>query len=246
MTSRLTQGPACVILLVDENRIFADVLAMRLREEPSVRAATVAGSVPEATSVLSALQPDIIMVEYGVRGDLALRLMAELAVAGSRASVIVLSDLRDPRAVIAALQAGARGWVTKDSTFTALWEALREVRVGNMVLSPSVLEPVVARALESVRRESPTARHDFVAYLTPREYEVLQCLVAGLNKKEVAARLFLSVNTVRTHVRHLLQHADEHTTMALVAAARDLGVTANGDLRLASLPPNPRREQPRR
>lgn len=234
------------MLLVDENRIFADVLAMRLREEPSVRSVVVASAVPEGIAALADLHPELVLVEYGSRGDLALRFMAELATAGSAASVVVLSDVRDARAVLAALEAGARGWVTKDSTFTALWEALREIRAGRMALSPAVVEPVVVRALESVRRESPTARHDFVADLTPREYEVLQCLVAGLNKKEVAARLFLSVNTVRTHVRHLLQHADEHSTVALVAAARELGVTGNGDRRLALLVPGRRREQPRR
>ena len=244
MSSHLAQGPVCAVLLVDENRIFADVLAMRLREEPSVRAAAVAGSVQEAMPILPVLRPDLVLVEYGARGDLALRLLTALAGSASSPSVVVLSDLRDARAVMAALEAGARGWVTKDSTFASLWQALREVRVGHMVLSPSVLEPVVDRALDSVRRESSAARHDFVADLTPREYEVLQCLVAGLNKKEVAARLFLSVNTVRTHVQHLLRHADEHTTLALVAAARDLGVTGIGDLRLASTSPGPRRAEP--
>lgn len=246
MSYRLVPGPATTILLVDENRILADVLAMRLREEPSVGATAVAGSVAEAMSVLPGLRPDLLLVEYGGRGELALRLMAELRGSGSSASVVVLSELCDARAVFAALEAGARGWVTKDSTFAALWDALREVRIGRMVLSPSVLEPVIERALDSVRRESPAARQDFVADLTPREYEVLQCLVAGLSKKEVAARLFLSINTVRTHVQHLLRHADEHTTLALVAAARDLGVTGVGELHVVSSLPGPRGAQPRR
>lgn len=214
---------AFAVLLLDENRIFADVLAMRLRGQRRVRAASVAGSLEEARPVLASLRPEVVLVDYGERGELALRLLADLST-DDAVAVVVLSGVQDDRAVLAALSAGARGWVTKDATFATLWEALREVRAGHLVISPAVLEPVVARALDQHRQAPAPARRDFVADLTPREYEVLQCLVSGMDKKEVAARLFLSVNTVRTHVQHLLRHADEHTTLALVAAARELGV----------------------
>lgn len=234
MTAQLSGDRSLGILLVDENRIFADVLAMRLREEPHVRHAVVAGSVSEALTTLGDQATDLVLVDYGPRGDPCLTLMTELSGAMSAQSVVVVSDVDDPGAVVAALEAGVRGWLTKDSTFASLWEAVEEVRLGRMVLSPSVVEPLVVQVLGLLRHQPPISRHDFVAELSVRELEVLRCLVAGLNKKEIAARLFLSVNTVRTHVQHLLRHADEHTTLALVAAARDLGVLGSEDVRVTT------------
>jgi DNA-binding NarL/FixJ family response regulator len=141
----------------------------------------------------------------------------------------VLSNRNDHRDVVAALESGVRGWTTTDYPFATIWEAVREVANGHMVLSPTVVEPIVAHLLDAVRAARPPGRRDFVGDLSPREYEVLRCLVAGMTKKEIAHRLFLSVNTVRTHVQHLLKAADEHTTLSLVAAARELNVSGIDD-----------------
>ena len=221
------------ILLVDENRIFADVIAMRLREQAQVDVVAVAGSVAEARKLLVDLRVDLLLVDYQCYDELTHHLAtAHPATRDGHSRVLVLSGLRDTRAIFDALESGARGWVAKDSTFESVWRAVQEVMDGRMVLSPSVVEPVVMRMLDAVRQQKPPPeRADFVANLSPRELEVLRLLVAGLSKREIAARLFLSVNTVRTHVQHLLRHADEHTTLALVAAARELGVTGLDEAR---------------
>lgn len=213
------------ILVVAGNRIFADVLAMRLREEPQVGTVAVAGSVQEARAAVLATRPAVLLIESDGRDDSLLQLIAELPEPAAWQVVLMLSDSRELGTIVAAFESGVRGWVTTDMSFAGLWQAIREVREGHMVLSPPMVEPVMGRLAEALRHQQPvSSRRDFVAELSPREHEVLRCLVQGLNRKETAARLFLSVNTVRTHVQHLLRHADEHTTMALVAAARDLGV----------------------
>jgi DNA-binding NarL/FixJ family response regulator len=168
----------------------------------------------------------VLIVDFEVGSDRTGRLLSELYSRPLEHPVVVLSTIADSRTVVAALESGVRGWVNTDASFATLWSAVREVLAGRMVLSSTVVEPLVTRLLEALRRDrSLTHRPDFVAQLSPREMEVLRCLVAGMNKQEIAARLFVSVNTVRTHVQHLLRHADEHTTLALVAAARELGVT---------------------
>ena len=218
------------ILLLDDNRVFADVLAMRLREEPEVKSVSVAGSVPEAIARLAESPTDLLLLDHRTSGgDLTLEIMGELTGLENRPAVLVLSGQSDHRAVVAAFESGVRGWATTDYTFATLWTAVREVANGHMVLSPAAVEPMVVRLLDAVRAEQRAERPDFVAELSPREYEVLRCLVAGMTKKEIAQRLFLSVNTVRTHVQHLLRAADEHTTLALVAAARELNVTGIDD-----------------
>ena len=125
-----------------------------------------------------------------------------------RPAVLVLSGQSDHRDVVAAFESGVRGWATTDYTFATLWTAVREVASGHMVLSPAAVEPLVSRLLDAIRAEHRDQRRDFVSDLSPREYEVLRCLVAGMTKKEIAQRLYLSVNTVRTHVQHLLRAAD--------------------------------------
>ncbi len=213
------------ILVIAGNRIFADVLALRLREEPQVGAVAVTGSVQEAREVALAIRPEVLLIEGDGRDYSPLQLIAELPGPAVRPAVLMLSGSREPGTIVTAFESGVRGWVTTDASFASLWRAIREVLDGHMVLSPSVVEPVIDRLVAALRNENPvSSRRDFVAELSPREYEVLRCLVQGLNRKEIAARLYLSVNTVSTHVQHLLRHADEHTTVALVAAARELGV----------------------
>ena len=213
------------ILVVAGDRIFADVLAMRLREEPQAGAVAVAESVQEARAAALAIRPAVVLLEGDGRDDSALQLIGELPESAVQPAVLVLSDRREPGIIVTAFESGVRGWVATDASFASLWQAICEVRDGHMVLSPSVVEPVIARLVEALRNEKTVpSRRDFVAELSPREYEVLRCLVQGLSRKEIAARLYVSVNTVSTHVQHLLRHADEHTSVALVAAARELGV----------------------
>jgi DNA-binding NarL/FixJ family response regulator len=214
------------MLLLDENRVFADVLALRLSAQPDVERATVAGSLAEAIAWLSECPTDLVLVDQRTSdADEILDVMSALSGLENRPSVLVLSSQSDHRAVVAAFESGIRGWATTDDSFPTLWTAVREVANGHMVLSPAAVEPIVVRLLDAIRAGTRPERREFVADLSPREYEVLRCLVAGMAKKEIAQRLYLSINTVRTHVQHLLRAADVHTTLALVAAARELNVT---------------------
>jgi DNA-binding NarL/FixJ family response regulator len=97
-----------------------------------------------------------------------------------------------------------------------------------MYLPPTMVKPVVRQLLSEARGPQPGP--SFVDDLSQRELEVLRCLVSGMTRREIAARLYLSVNTVRTHVQRLLRRADQHSTMALVATARDLGVRGYDDM----------------
>ena len=95
MSNPLPDRAPLAILLVDENRIFADVLAMRLKEEPQVEAVAVAASATDAVAILEEFRPDVLIVDYGVRGDPARRLMAELSTYSGNHPVLVLSTLQD-------------------------------------------------------------------------------------------------------------------------------------------------------
>ncbi|MGK4582667.1 LuxR C-terminal-related transcriptional regulator [Kitasatospora sp. HPMI-4] len=136
---------------------------------------------------------------------------------------IVLATEDDTGRAVRALQAGACGWVAKDSSLPRLMAVIRGVLRGETHLPPALLTGVV-RELTSARRDR-TESERLVETLTPREEEVLRCMVAGLGRQAVAERLYLSPHTVRTHMQNVLGKLGVHSTLAAVAVARRAGVS---------------------
>ncbi|GJF32831.1 hypothetical protein KNE206_55310 [Kitasatospora sp. NE20-6] len=141
---------------------------------------------------------------------------------------MVLAGSDDPRRAVRALQAGAVGWVAKESSLARLLTVVRGVLRDETHLSPALLTGVV-RELTSARRDR-TESERLVGTLTPREEEVLRCMVAGLGRQAVAERLYLSPHTVRTHMQNVLGKLGVHSTLAAVAVARRAGITPSEPL----------------
>ncbi|KUL49538.1 MULTISPECIES: response regulator transcription factor [unclassified Streptomyces] len=135
---------------------------------------------------------------------------------------VVLAEKDDPRRAALALQAGASGWVAKDCSLSRLLSVIRGVLRDETHLPPALLTGVL-RELTAARKHR-TESERLVESLTPREREVLRCMVAGLGRKAVAERLFLSPHTVRTHMQNVLGKLGVHSTLAAVALARRAGV----------------------
>ncbi|MFE9425196.1 LuxR C-terminal-related transcriptional regulator [Kitasatospora sp. NPDC006697] len=135
---------------------------------------------------------------------------------------VVLAAEEDPRRAVRALYAGASGWVAKESSLTRLLTVVRGVLRGETHLPPALLTGVV-RELTTARRDR-TESERLVESLTPREKQVLRCMVAGLGRQAVAERLYLSPHTVRTHMQNVLGKLGVHSTLAAVALARRAGV----------------------
>ncbi|MEU5022856.1 response regulator transcription factor [Streptomyces milbemycinicus] len=135
---------------------------------------------------------------------------------------VVLAERDDPRRAAAALQAGACGWVAKDCSLSRLLAVIRGVLRDETHLPPALLTGVL-REMTAARKHR-TESERLVESLTPREREVLRCMVAGLGRKAVAERLYLSPHTVRTHMQNVLGKLGVHSTLAAVALARRAGV----------------------
>ncbi|GAA2686612.1 response regulator transcription factor [Streptomyces lunalinharesii] len=238
------------VLVVDDHRIFAESLAAALAAEVDVDVAA-AGSAPAALRTLDRAATDgrrfdVLLAD----ADLAAPLLAVppqgpardgtarespprvpldgiALVSGLRTShpylrTVVLADRDDPRRAAAALQAGASGWVAKDSSLSRLLAVIRGVLRDETHLPPALLTGVLRELTASRKHRSESER--LVESLTPREREVLRCMVAGLGRKAVAERLFLSPHTVRTHMQNVLGKLGVHSTLAAVALARRAGV----------------------
>ena len=209
---------------MEDHRVFADVLALRLRTEPSITGVEVAYSLADARSLVNRFQPDVVFLDLQLAEESGLDLLDDIDRLPVRPNVLVLSGICDTQHIVDALKAGVQGWVSKESSIDILIMATSELRRGHMYLSPSTIRPLVEHLLSEARGDR--SQPDFVDDLSPRESEVLSLLVSGMSRREIAARLYLSVNTVRTHVQHLLRRADQHSTVSLVALARELGVAS--------------------
>ncbi|MFE2378616.1 LuxR C-terminal-related transcriptional regulator [Streptomyces sp. NPDC059398] len=234
------------VLVVDDHRIFAESLAAALAAEPGVEV-TAAGSAPAALRSLDraaadARPFDVLLADadlggaagWGSHRPAAASGAAESApgdgialAAAARAArpalrTVVLAARDDPRRAALALQTGASGWVAKDCSLQRLLAVVRGVLRGETHLPPALLTGVL-RELNSAQRHR-TKGELLVEALTPREREVLRCMVAGLGRKAVAERLFLSPHTVRTHMQNVLGKLGVHSTLAAVALARRAGV----------------------
>ncbi|MFF5360780.1 LuxR C-terminal-related transcriptional regulator [Streptomyces scabiei] len=236
------------VLVVDDHRIFAESLAAALAAEPDVDVSA-AGSGPAALRCLDRAAAegrrfDVLLVDadLGAHAPGARPAAVPVAVpdggedglvdgislvAGVRSGqpsvrTVVLAEKDDPRRAALALQAGASGWVAKDCSLSRLLTVIRGVLRDETHLPPALLTGVL-RELTAARKHR-TESERLVESLTPREREVLRCMVAGLGRKAVAERLFLSPHTVRTHMQNVLGKLGVHSTLAAVALARRAGV----------------------
>ncbi|MER6064562.1 response regulator transcription factor [Streptomyces sp. NPDC001792] len=235
------------VLVVDDHRIFAESLAAALAAEPDVEVSA-AGSGPAALRCLERAAGegrrfDVLLVDADLGGQVpvtrpavpvpvqrggeeglvdGISLVAGVRAAQPAVRIVVLAEKDDSRRAALALQAGASGWVAKDCSLSRLLTVIRGVLRDETHLPPALLTGVL-RELTAARRHR-TESERLVESLTPREREVLRCMVAGLGRKAVAERLFLSPHTVRTHMQNVLGKLGVHSTLAAVALARRAGV----------------------
>jgi DNA-binding NarL/FixJ family response regulator len=222
-----------VVLILDDHRIFAEVIALHLETLASPAGLHLTNKLDQARVVARATRPDLVILDYDLDGDCGLDLIPDLVRLELGADVIVVSGSRDPDQIIEAFERGAQAWVDKTGRVDELLEAVTAVRAGDMYLSAASVRPVVDRQLEGARTTASAA--GIAAECTDRELEVLRYLMAGMTRPEVAAALGLSTNTVRTHVQNLLRTAGVHSTLALIAAAREAGLTAAAPARVVPL-----------
>ncbi|MGW5348748.1 LuxR C-terminal-related transcriptional regulator [Streptomyces sp. HUAS TT3] len=232
------------VLVVDDHRIFAESLAAALAAEPDVDVSA-AGSGPAALrclerAVAEGRRFDVLLVDADLGaaagtvpaqrdgsgapppGSDGIALVAGVRAAHPAVRTVVLAERDDPRRAAYALQAGASGWVAKDCSLSRLLAVIRGVLREETHLPPALLTGVLRELTAARKHRSDSER--LVESLTPREHEVLRCMVAGLGRKDVAARLFLSPHTVRTHMQNVLGKLGVHSTLAAVALARRAGV----------------------
>lgn len=210
-------GRPLAVVVVDDQRLVAESLARMLSELDDVGSAGAVTSLDAARGVLGRGTTDVVLVDLEVHGESGLDLVERVPRQGrARPLVMIFSTVTDPHRVAGALLAGAAGWLVKDASVEQLVAALSAVQEGRHWVPPPLRADVIEALLTDRRAASSPDRPT----LSPRQLEVLECLLEGLAHAEVAERLGLSTSTVRTHVRHMCRMFDVHSTPALLALAR--------------------------
>lgn len=134
--------------------------------------------------------------------------------------VVVISDCNESGFITDVVRAGARGYLAQNCSLADLVRAVHGVNRGETWMRPHHVSKLVEGLLSS--ESSKEQEQDRLAPLSTREREILQCLALGLRRQEIAERLFLSPNTVRTHIHHVLRKLEVHSTLAAVSLLRQL------------------------
>ena len=199
-------------VVIDQERTFADALAIRLNAEADLEVAAM--TAPAATTACR--HADVILLDVDLAGSISFCQATSHPPSATR--VIMLSHTSESARIIAAIEAGARAWVGKDESIEQLLRALRGVVRGQTRVPPAETGNVLSLLLR--RRERRRSRERMLALLTPRERQVLACLAEEAGRKQVADRLNLTANTVRTHMQNIMAKLGVHSALEAVALTR--------------------------
>jgi DNA-binding NarL/FixJ family response regulator len=190
------------VLIADDQKVVRDGLAMILGLLPDIEVVGTAIDGDDATRQALAARPDVVLMDLSMPGCDGVTATRRILDAEPGIRVVVLTTYSDDQWVFAALAAGARGYLTKDAGAEEIRQAISTVAAGDALLDPSVQR----RLLEALatRPPAPSETRPDDHGLTAREVEVLAEVAAGRSNAEIAANLYISEATVKTHLNHLL------------------------------------------
>jgi DNA-binding NarL/FixJ family response regulator len=220
-------APVRVAVLSDQS-LLRDALAARLAEEDGLEVVAVLSGLPEDGDAMAG-SPDVIVAHRSSAGPAVSASLRGSGGAAGRPRVLLLIDQEDEQLVVEGLRNGTSGFVSTHNSVEDLVAAIRGVADGETRIPPRLL-PRVIEALQRGNREVDEASQR-LALLTERERQILQLLADGRDRASIARELFISVNTVRTHVGHLLNKlgVDSHLrAVSLLLTARADGGASPG------------------
>jgi DNA-binding NarL/FixJ family response regulator len=206
------------VLVLDEECIFADAVAAQLDAERDITVVAAVGSAGHDECLIAERHASIVLLDADLAGGAANALCEKLTSSRAPSGVVMLSDSSEPERIVAALRAGASAWVGKDESLEHLLQVVRGVARKETWLPRRETGSVLRILMRTQDRQQED--DTLLAALTPREREVLACLAAGAGRRDVAEQLYLSANTVRTHLQNLMAKLGVHSTLEAVALSR--------------------------
>jgi DNA-binding NarL/FixJ family response regulator len=206
------------VLIADDHPLFREGMRGRLDRMDDIAVVGEASDGDEAVRLSRELEPHVVLMDIKMPGLNGIEATREILRANPRVSVLMLTMFEDDDSVFAAMRAGARGYLLKDSGGEGVVHAIRAVTSGEAVFGPGVADRIIG--FFSVPRSAQRAFPE----LTEREEEILVLVARGKSNQEIAAQLFVSVKTVRNHVSNILLKLQVADRAQAVIRARDAGI----------------------
>jgi len=210
------------IVIADDHRMFRQGIKTLLESREDMQVIAEAADGREAVELVQQHMPDIVIMDISMPGLNGVEAARKIAVDTPNTRIIGLSMHTDRRYTSELLKAGASGYIPKDGAFEELEQAVRAVAAGEIYLSPRVAAGLVDEYGSPRSGQHPSA----FDRLTPREREVLQLMAEGQATKEIAATLHVSVKTVETHRRQIMEKLNIYSVAELTKYAIREGLTS--------------------
>lgn len=205
------------IVVVDDHALFRRGLISLLEEMPELHVVGEAVNGQDALSIIERVKPDVVLLDINMPILDGIQTLGAIRKKDVSQKVLMLTISQNDDDLISAIVAGANGYVLKNTEPETLKNTILQVYAGNSVLSPEV----TARVLQAVRRSQAERNRGL---LSEREVEVLKCLARGQTTSQIASVLFISENTVKTHIRHILEKMEVNNRAEAVARATQMNL----------------------
>ncbi|MFC8621903.1 response regulator [Streptomyces anulatus] len=212
-----TAARAISLVVVDDHPVVRDGLRGMFAAAPGFEVLGEASNGVDALTAVERLDPDVVLMDLRMPGGGGVAAIAELTRRGARSKVLVLTTYDTDSDTLPAIEAGATGYLLKDAPREELFAAVRAAADGRSVLSPAVASRLMTRVRTPAADPIETA-------LSAREREVLVLVARGTTNREIAAELFISEATVKTHLTHVFAKLGAKDRAAAVAVGYDRGI----------------------
>ena len=221
-------GAPIGLVVADDHEVVRAGFAALLGTQPDFLVLGTAADGAAAVRVCRELRPDVVLMDVRMPGTDGIEATRQLAGGGADGPrVLILTTFDLDEYVFDALRAGASGFLLKDATAERLFDAVRVVAAGDALLAPAVTRRLISE-FARFQRPPASAVPAALASLTPRETEVLRLVAAGLSNAEIATRLVVTEETVKTHVSRILSKLGLRDRTQAVVAAYESGLIVPG------------------
>jgi DNA-binding NarL/FixJ family response regulator len=221
-----SDGGAVRILLADGHSLFREAMRVVLESEGDLRVAGEAGDGQEALREAERTRPDVALLDASLPGQGGIETARAIRERVPGCEVVVVSGTEDPDVLEQALEAGARGFVSKSSPLVELLEVTRAVHRGEIQIPQRMLGEILGRLMRRRREQNEVLRR--VARLTRREREVLRLMAGGAGTETIARHLVISPQTARTHIQNILAKLEVHSRLEAAALVNQAGILEPG------------------